>query len=103
MRDIIKRLPKLRGHGVNRSVSVNNEKIKPVVVNVGRLEAAFAAGEVVSSASLVAKGIINQVRRKNPTVKILGTGTITKKLTVQGCELSASARASITAAGGSVE
>lgn len=103
MRDIIKKYPKLRGHGKNRADTVNNEKVKPTVVNLDKIEAAFAAGDVVSSASLVAKGVISQIRRKNPAVKILGTGTVSKKLTVKGCEVSKKAAEAIVAAGGSVQ
>jgi len=103
MRDIIKKYPKLRGHGKNRADTVNNEKVKPTVVNLDKIEAAFAAGDVVSSASLVAKGVISQIRRKNPAVKILGTGTLSKKLTVKGCEVSKKAAEVIVAAGGSVQ
>ena len=29
MRDIIKKLPKLRGHGKNRALTVNNERVRP--------------------------------------------------------------------------
>ncbi len=39
MRDIIKKLPKLRGHGKNRARTVNSERVLPVVVNVSALEA----------------------------------------------------------------
>jgi large subunit ribosomal protein L15 len=48
MREIIKKLPKLRGHGVNRAATVNAERVQPVVVNVAELEANFKAGEVSS-------------------------------------------------------
>ena len=41
MREIIKKLPKLRGHGVNRAKTVNAERVLPTVVNVGALEGAF--------------------------------------------------------------
>jgi large subunit ribosomal protein L15 len=103
MRDLIKRLPKLRGHGVNRAATVNNEKVKPTVVNLGTLETTFAAGETVSPATLVAKRVVSQLRKRNPEVKILGTGSLTKALTVSGCLLSATAKAAIVKAGGRVE
>ena len=45
MRDVIKRLPKLRGHGKNRSRTVNAERVLATVVNVSSLEAAFASGD----------------------------------------------------------
>ena len=103
MRDLIKKLPKLRGHGKNRARTVNEERVRPVAVNLSRLEAAFENGAVVSPKTLVAAGVITTIRKKAPTVKILGTGEITKKVSVEGCEISASAKAKIEKAGGSVK
>lgn len=102
MRDFIKKLPKLRGHGKNRARTVNNERVLAVPVNLNKLEAAFAAGETVTPKTLVAKGVITTVRKKAPKVKILATGDITKKLTVEGCQISAAAKAKIEKAGGTV-
>src|SRR3989344_3956552 len=39
MRDFIKKLPKLRGHGKNRSRTVNGERETVFPVNMARLEA----------------------------------------------------------------
>jgi large subunit ribosomal protein L15 len=103
MRDIIKKLPKLRGHGVNRSEAVNAERVLAVPVNVSVLEAAFAAGDVVSPKTLVIAGVISTKRKKAPMVKILGTGDLTKKLTIEGCTVSKSAKEKIEKAGGSVK
>lgn len=103
MRDIIKKYPKLRGHGKNRADSVNAERVRPVVVNLEKLEATFVAGTVVTSALLVSAGIISQVRKKNPKVKILGTGELTKAFVIEGCEVSKSVVTKIEAAGGSVK
>lgn len=103
MRDIIKKYPKLRGHGKNRADTVNNEKVKPTVVNLGVLEATFEKGIVITSASLVAANVISQIRKKNPKVKILATGELTKAFVIEGCEVSAAAKAKIEAAGGSVK
>lgn len=102
MRDIIKKYPKLRGHGKNRARSVNEERERPVVVNLGRIEAAVAAGAVVSPSALVTLGIVSLVRKRVPKVKILGTGDLTKRIVVEGCEVSASAREKIAKAGGTV-
>lgn len=101
MRDIIKKLPKLRGHGVNRARTVNSERVLPVVVNVATLEAAFEGMEV-SPKTLVATGIVNARRGKAPKVKILGNGDLTKKLTVSGCLVSKTAQEKIEKAGGTV-
>jgi large subunit ribosomal protein L15 len=102
MREIIKKLPKLRGHGINRAQTVNNERVKPAVVNVSALETAFDAGAAVNPTALVATGVIGARRKKAPAVKILGNGELTKKLTVTGCIVSASAKEKIEKAGGSV-
>lgn len=102
MRDIIKRIPKLRGHGKNRARTVNNERILATPVNLKIIEAVFAAGDTVSPATLMAKGIISTKKGKVPQVKILGTGEITKKITLSGCVFSASVKTKIEKAGGSV-
>jgi large subunit ribosomal protein L15 len=102
MRDIIKRLPKLRGHGKNRARTVNAERVLPNVINLKAIEAAFTAGDTVSPQTLLAKGIISKQKGKVPQVKVLGTGDLTKKITLSGCVFSASVKAKIEAVGGSV-
>ena len=102
MRDFIKKLPKLRGHGKNRARTVNSERVTAFPVNLTRLEANFADGEVVSPKTLVSKGVVSTVSRRAPMVKILATGEITKKLTIEGCQISAAAQAKIEKAGGTV-
>ena len=100
MRDIIKKLPKLRGHGKNRAKSVFYRGPE-AVVNVNALNV-FKDGEVVNVASLIAKGLIPSVFGKNPKVKILGTGEITVKVTVEECTISESAKAKIEKVGGTI-
>jgi large subunit ribosomal protein L15 len=103
MLEFIKKIPKLRGHGKNRARTVNEERDIAVPVNVSKLETAFEAGAIVTPKTLVAAGIITTVRKKAPTVKILGTGEITKKINVEGCMVSASAKEKIEKAGGTVK
>lgn len=103
MRDFIKKLPKLRGHGVNRSRTVNAERVLPVVVNVSALEASFEAGATVTPKTLVAAGVIATVAKRAPMVKILGNGELKKKFVVENCQVSQSAKTKIEAAGGSVK
>ncbi len=100
MRDIIKKLPKLRGHGKNRAKSVFYRGPE-AVVNVQALNV-FNAGDVVTPTSLVAKGLISHVFGKHPKVKILGTGEITVAIKLEGCTVSGSAKEKIEKAGGSV-
>lgn len=99
MRDTIKRMPKLRGHGKNSNLSY---QIKPTVINLDVLEKVFAVGAKVTPSALVKKGIVTMSAGKNPVVKILGLGDITKKLTIKGCMVSGEAKAKIEKAGGKV-
>ena len=69
------------------------------VVNVAKL-AELKAGSTVNLDSLVKDGIVTSP--KHP-LKILGTGDLKVKLTVQAAAFTASARAKIEAAGGSCE
>ena len=70
------------------------------VVNICYLNEKFGDGEVVDSAALLAKGIIDSVK---DGVKILGEGELTKKLTVKAAVFSASAKEKIEAVGGKTE
>lgn len=102
MLEVIKKLPKLRGHGKNRARTVNSERVQAVVVNVSALEV-LEAGATVSPKTLVTAGIIASVKRQAPKVKILGNGALTKKLVVEDCQVSQSAKEKIEKAGGSVK
>ena len=96
IRDIIKKLPKLRGYRFKSA----DKKSTPV--NVGALNV-FEAGSVVTPKSLFEKNLIRRVGGVMPSVKILGTGEISKKLSITDCKVSTSARAKIEKAGGSVK
>ena len=98
VRDIIKRIPKLRGRGKNIFTSIQE---KPAVVNVKALEV-FADGASVTPETLLAQGLVRPRKGMVARVKVLGDGTLTKKLSVSGCSVSAGARAKIEAAGGTV-
>jgi large subunit ribosomal protein L15 len=102
MRDIIKKLPKLRGHGKNRSRTVRIDRTTYVPVNLAALETAFAAGDTVTPATLFKKGLVASRAGRVRQVKILGTGTLTKALSVSDVAASAAARAAIEKAGGSL-
>ena len=87
------RLPKLPGF-------TNRNRVEYAPVNVARLDAIFADGDVVDNESLVEKGVI---KKASTLVKVLGDGEISKKLTVRVDKVSASAKSKIEAAGGKVE
>jgi len=97
IRDIIKKLPKLRGYRFK-----STSKVKMFPVNVQALNV-FETGAVVTPASLFEKELIRRVSGILPVVKILGTGEISKKLSIVDCKVSASARVKIEKAGGSIK
>ncbi len=90
---LARRLPKLPGFK-------NINRVEYVAVNVSRLEEKFESGDVVDAQSLKDKGIIKHV---DEPVKVLGTGELTKSLTVKVDKVSAGAASKIEAAGGKVE
>jgi len=102
MRDIIKKLPKLRGHGKNRARTVNSSVVKHTPVNLSLLEALFSNGEHVTPQTLVEKGAVSKVRGSAPQVKILGLGTLTKSVSITGCAVSKSAQDAVKKAGGTI-
>ena len=89
---LVRRLPK-RGF-------TNNFRIEFEVVNLRDLERVFGDGDVVSPESLVDKGL---VRKGAKPVKILGSGELTKKLSVKAHKFSTAAQSSIEKVGGSCE
>ncbi len=103
LRDTIKKFPKLRGHGKNRSASVDGSKQKPSVVNLDALEANFKDGEMINLEALLSKNLVKKVGGKNPKVKILARGEVKKKFKILGFQVSESARAAIEKAGGTVK
>lgn len=100
IRDMIKRIPKLRGRG-KQSFKSFQTPFTPV--NLETIEKVFAAGSTVSPETLLAVKVISRQSGKVPPVKLLGRGTVSKKLTVSGCAVSASAKAAILKAGGSIQ
>jgi large subunit ribosomal protein L15 len=86
-----RRLPKFGFTSPNRT--------QYAVVNLSDLEG-FDAGATVDVAALETRGL---VKGRYDGVKVLGNGSLTKKLTVRAHKLSATAREAIEKAGGSVE
>jgi len=98
-RDIIKRLPKLRGRGKSSNKPFQS---RPVIVNLEIIEKIFSINDQVTPTTLAEKGIISTLSGKVPSVKILGDGEVTKALKVSGCYLSKSAVEKINKAGGTI-
>jgi len=84
LRDFIKKIPKKRGY------KFKSIKKKPQIVNLESIEKHFSTGEKVTPKILLEKGLIARVKGRMPIVKILGKGKLSKKLTVEGCEMSKS-------------
>jgi len=99
IRDIIKKLPKLRGRGVNLNTPIDE---KPYPINLDILNKSFKDGGKVTPASIKDLGIIKTKKGVFPKIKILGTGEIDKKLTIADCLVSKTAKEKIEKAGGKV-
>lgn len=100
MRDIIKRIPKLRGRGVNSNKSIGD---KPYIINLGDIQSVFSNGEAVNPQSLLEKGLVEKKSGRLPKIKILNGGDFTKKVTLSGCLFSGSAKEKIEKAGGTIK
>ena len=100
LRDIIKKIPKRRGYGKNRGRTVDGTKPDAVAISLDILENLFETGAEVTHKALAAHGAIH-ARKKQP-VKIVGDGALTKKLSFKGISVTASARAAIEKAGGTI-
>ncbi len=88
-----RRLPQIRGF------KPFNKKFY-ALVNLEDIEKVFPAGAEVNPETLVAVGILRDLR---DGVKILGDGDVTKNFKVSAQKFSKSAQEKLTAAGGTVE
>ena len=86
-----RRVPK---RGFNNIFASEFTSINVCALNV------FEDGAVVDATALIEKGVI---KKELDGVKILGSGELTKKLTVKAVAFSAAAKDKITAAGGKYE
>ena len=99
LRDFIKRIPKLRGRGVNQNKSFAGRNF---VINIEQIEKAFEKGADVNPASLLKARLVSLESGRLPKIKILGTGDITKAVSISGCLISASVKEKVEKAGGKV-
>ncbi len=105
IRELIKRYPKLRGYKFKRQKPFRH----PSVVSLDTLEKRFKATDTITPKVLIEKGLIHRIGGRLPKVKILGQGRhspttqLTKKLTIEGCQVSKQAKEKIEKAGGSVK
>lgn len=99
IRDMIKRIPKLRGRGKQ---SFKSFQERPTPVSLETLERIYASGSTVSPETLLAAKIISRRSGKVPLVKILGKSPISKQFIISGCAISSPAKAEIEKAGGTI-
>jgi len=97
IRELIKRYPKLKGY---RTFIMDKDF---AVVNLEGLEKNTKDGEIVNPENLIKKGIVSNIKGRTPKIKILGKGKITKKIVIENCKLSKTAKDAIEKAGGSVK
>ena len=88
---LTRRIPK---RGFNNIFAKPLEIINPSALNK------FEDGETVTAEALLAKGILSKCEYG---YKVLGNGTVTKKVTVQAAAFSEAAKEAIEAAGGKAE
>lgn len=96
IRGFIKRYPKLRGYKFKSRGNI-------AIVNLETLEKKFNAGDKVAPLGLLDKKIISRIKGKVPEIKILGIGGLTKKLIIEGCLVSKTAKEKIEKAGGAIK
>ncbi len=89
VRELIKKYPKLRGY------RFKGQDQNLAIVNVEDLDKKFKEFEVVNPKALIERKLIRRIKGKTPKVKILGRGELKKKLTIENCELSKSAKEKI--------
>jgi large subunit ribosomal protein L15 len=93
------RVGKQRGATSKDAMPIGPHRTQTVPVNVRDLERVFADGDTVTLELLVERGLIKNTK---VDVKVLGSGELTKRLSVTAHRFSAAARDKITAAGGTV-
>ncbi len=98
IREIIKKIPKLRGRGKNINKSF---EVKPVVLNLSAF-AEVTSGTILTPQKLVDLKLVKLSKGKVPKVKILANGEITNSLTFKKFTISKSAVEKIEKAGGKV-
>lgn len=87
-RELIKKIPKLRGRGKH---SFKPFRLRPVIVDLGSIEKKFKSGDTVNPESLLRAGLIHRIKGRMPKIKILGGGSLQKKLTFKNVHFSRSA------------
>ena len=88
-----RRMPKSRGFN-------QPNKVEATAINLNTLEENFKAGELVTVDSLKEKALI---AKRTVSVKILGSGDISKKIVIEGIPASQTAKEKVEKAGGTIK
>lgn len=99
LRDIIKKLPKLRGRGKNSLKPVSPKSNTVTLAQILKLETTNITRDVLLKAGLIKReaGVL-------PQVKIVGNDSVSKKLTIaKGIKLSAGSKSLVEQAGGTIK
>lgn len=99
IRELIIRLPKRRGY------KFKSIQPKMMTINLALIERSYQTGETVNLVSLQAKKLLDRSKSKPiKTAKILGRGSLTKKLLFEGpLQFSGSAKAAIEKSGSTIK
>jgi len=97
IREIIKRYPKLKGYRREAMPDFS------AIINLNVLDKKLKDGEIINPENLIKKGLVSMIKGKMPQVKILGNGKISKKIIVEKCKVSESAKNAIEKAGGTIK
>jgi large subunit ribosomal protein L15 len=106
IRGLIKRYPKLKGYKFKSKAQSSKSKI--IILNLETLEKKFKDLEKITPQILLEKKLIPKIKGRMPKVKILGRylpagqEKLTKKLIIEGCQVSKSAKEEIEKAGGKI-
>ena len=94
IRELIKRYHKLKGYR-------SNPLTKTAVINLSQLEKHFKSGDKITPKVLLDKGLIAKIKGREPRVKILGNGEISKNLIFEDVAISLNAKKKIAKVCGS--
>lgn len=100
MRDIIKKLPKLRGY------DFKSFQVRPVVISLQKISAVFEKGGDITPEILISNKVANLLKGAVPKIKIVGPRkdfVFEKKINVSGIIVTPGAKTTIEKAGGSVK
>ncbi len=101
IRGLIKRYPKLRGYRFKSKAQSLKSKI--AVLNLETLEKKFKSEEKINPQVLLKKKLIRRIKGRMPKIKILGGGKLSKKLVIEDCQVSKSAKEAIEKVGGTIK